>query len=122
MSIPTDYSAEAGASATRTLLSRSSRPTAIVYDNDVLAVAGLGVASEMGVAVPTDVSIVSFDDSAMIQLVRPSITSLTRDTVELGQRAATLLRAQIDATAPLASRPGPPLTLSVRESTARAQP
>ncbi|MBF4607147.1 LacI family DNA-binding transcriptional regulator [Curtobacterium sp. VKM Ac-1393] len=121
VSIPTDYSAEAGASATRTLLSRTSRPTAIVYDNDVLAVAGLGVASEMGVDVPADVSIVSFDDSAMIQLVRPSITSLTRDTVELGQRAATLLRAQIDADAPLPSRPGPPLTLSVRESTARAQ-
>lgn len=120
VSIPTDYSAEAGARATRTLLSRISRPTAIVYDNDVLAVAGLGVASEMGVAVPADVSIVSFDDSAMIQLVRPSITSLTRDTVELGQRAATLLRAQIDADAPLPSRPGPPLTLSVRESTARA--
>ncbi|MCS5510468.1 LacI family transcriptional regulator [Curtobacterium flaccumfaciens pv. flaccumfaciens] len=120
VSVPTDYSAEAGASATRTLLSRSVRPTAIVYDNDVLAVAGLGVASEMGVAVPGDVSIVSFDDSAMIRLVRPAITSLTRDTVELGQRAATLLRAQIDASAPLPSRPGPSLTLSVRESTGRA--
>lgn len=119
VSVPTDYSAEAGASATRTLLSRSVRPTAIVYDNDVLAVAGLGVASEMGVAVPGDVSIVSFDDSAMIRLVRPAITSLTRDTVELGQRAATLLRAQIDASAPLPSRPGPSLTLSVRESTGR---
>jgi DNA-binding LacI/PurR family transcriptional regulator len=85
----------------------------------VLAVAGLGVASEMGVRVPADVSIVSFDDSAMIRLVRPAITSLTRDTVELGQRAATLLRAQIDADDPLPSLPGPLLTLSVRESTGR---
>lgn len=116
-SVPTDYSAEAGAAATRALLSRQVRPTAIVYDNDVLAVAGLGVASEMGVQVPGEVSIVSFDDSAMIRLVRPSITSLTRDTVELGQRAATLLRAQIDADAPLPSLAGPALTLSVREST-----
>ncbi|WP_267424111.1 MULTISPECIES: LacI family DNA-binding transcriptional regulator [unclassified Curtobacterium] len=118
-SIPTDYSAENGAAATRDLLSRSVRPTAIVFDNDVLAVAGLGVASEMGVRVPADVSIVSFDDSAMIRLVRPAITSLTRDTVELGQRAATLLRAQIDADDPLPSLPGPLLTLSVRESTGR---
>ncbi|WP_439690409.1 LacI family DNA-binding transcriptional regulator [Curtobacterium sp. SP.BCp] len=117
VSVPTDYSAEAGARATRELLSRRDRPTAIIYDNDVLAVAGLGVASEMGVHVPGDVSIVSFDDSAMVRLVRPAITSLTRDTVELGQRAATLLRAQIDATEPLASLPGPALTLSVREST-----
>jgi DNA-binding LacI/PurR family transcriptional regulator len=118
-SIPTDYSAEAGAAATRRLLSGARRPTAIVFDNDVLAVAGLGVASEMGVRVPQDVSIVSFDDSAMIRLVRPAITSLTRDTVELGQRAAVLLREQIEADAPLPSRPGPELTLSVRESTAR---
>ncbi|PYY34542.1 LacI family transcriptional regulator [Curtobacterium sp. MCJR17_055] len=118
-SIPTDYSAEAGSAATRRLLSGARRPTAIVFDNDVLAVAGLGVASEMGVRVPQDVSIVSFDDSAMIRLVRPAITSLTRDTVELGQRAAVLLREQIEADAPLPSRPGPELTLSVRESTAR---
>lgn len=117
VSVPTDYSAEAGARATRELLSRRDRPTAIVYDNDVLAVAGLGVASEMGVRVPGDVSIVSFDDSAMVRLVRPAITSLTRDTVELGQRAATLLRTQIDAPEPLPSQPGPALTLSVREST-----
>lgn len=119
-SIPTDYSADAGAAATRTLLSAAVRPTAIVYDNDVLAVAGLGVASEMGAAVPDEISIVSFDDSAMIRLVRPSITSLTRDTVELGERAALLLREQIDADEPLPSRQGPALTLSVRESTARA--
>ncbi|MFZ7088913.1 LacI family DNA-binding transcriptional regulator [Curtobacterium sp. RRHDQ10] len=117
--IPTDYSAAAGASVTRTLLSRPVRPTAIVYDNDVLAVAGLGVAAEMGVAVPADLSIVSFDDSAMARLVRPALTTLTRDTVELGQRAAKLLLDQIEADAPLSSRPGPPLTLSVRDSTAR---
>jgi DNA-binding LacI/PurR family transcriptional regulator len=121
-SVPTDYSAEAGAAATRRLLSATTRPTAIVFDNDVLAVAGLGVASEMGVRVPQDVSIVSFDDSAMIRLVRPAITSLTRDTVELGQRAAVLLREQIESDAPLPSRPGPELTLSVRESTARVTP
>jgi DNA-binding LacI/PurR family transcriptional regulator len=120
-SVPTDYSAEAGAAATRRLLSGATRPTAIVFDNDVLAVAGLGVASEMGVRVPQDVSIVSFDDSAMIRLVRPAITSLTRDTVELGQRAAVLLREQIEADAPLPSRPGPELTLSVRESTGRVE-
>jgi DNA-binding LacI/PurR family transcriptional regulator len=120
VSIPTDYSAEAGARATRTLLSGTDRPTAIVYDNDVLAVAGLGVTSEMGIAVPHAVSIVSFDDSAMIRLVRPAITSLTRDTVELGQRAAVLLREQIDSGAVLPSRPGPSLTLSVRDSTGRA--
>lgn len=117
-SLTTDYSAAEGEHATRRLLSRSEPPTAIVYDNDVLAVAGLGVASEMGVPVPDRLSIISFDDSAMARLVRPSLTTLTRDTVELGERAARLLLDQIDAGKTLPSRPGPALTLSARDSTA----
>ncbi|WP_258368602.1 LacI family DNA-binding transcriptional regulator [Curtobacterium sp. MCBD17_013] len=118
-SFTTDYSSDAGAAITRTLLVGPRRPTAIVYDNDVLAVAGLGVAAEMGVPVPDDLSIASFDDSAMARLVRPALTTLTRDTVELGERAARLLLEQVEARSPLTSRPGPALTLSVRESTAR---
>ncbi|WP_314146011.1 LacI family DNA-binding transcriptional regulator [uncultured Leifsonia sp.] len=117
-SLTTDYSAAEGEHATRRLLSEPEPPTAIVYDNDVLAVAGLGVASEMGVPVPDRLSIISFDDSAMARLVRPSLTTLTRDTVELGERAARLLLDQIDAGKTLPSRRGPALTLSARDSTA----
>lgn len=116
--LTTDYSAENGASMTRMLLSRTHRPSAIVYDNDVLAVAGLGVAQEMGVAVPRELSIASFDDSILARLVRPSLTTLTRDTVELGERAARLLLAQVVSPEPLGSLEGPALTLSVRDSTA----
>ena len=50
--VNTDYMAESGATVTRQLLSGREPPTAIVYDNDVLAVAGLGVAHEMGLSVP----------------------------------------------------------------------
>ncbi|MDQ0643797.1 DNA-binding LacI/PurR family transcriptional regulator [Microbacterium murale] len=50
--ISTDFSDEQGGEATRSLLSRFDRPTALVYDSDVMAVAGLGVANEMGVEVP----------------------------------------------------------------------
>lgn len=117
-SLTTNYSATEGETVTRSLLSRSAPPTAIVYDNDVLAVAGLGVAAEMGVSVPDRLSIVSFDDSAMARLVRPSLTTLTRDTVELGERAARLLLDHIEAGRPQPSRPGPALVLSARDSTA----
>ncbi|GAA4183961.1 LacI family DNA-binding transcriptional regulator [Gryllotalpicola kribbensis] len=117
-STPTDYSAEAAASETRRLLSLPERPTAIVYDNDVMALAGLRVAHEMGIAVPGSLSIASFDDSLMVRLVRPSITTLTRDTVELGEVAVRTLLDALDATAPVPSRPGPAPQLSVRESTA----
>ncbi|MEH3090318.1 MAG: LacI family DNA-binding transcriptional regulator [Microbacterium arborescens] len=123
VSVETDYSAEQSAEATRDLLGRDAagRPTAIVYDNDVMALAGLRVAQELGVAVPGEVSIASFDDSIAMRLVRPSITALTRDTYALGELAARTLMAVI-AAEPVASVPAVPPSLSARESTAPLPP
>ena len=116
--VVTDFSPAAATSATRTLLSRSVRPSAIVYDNDVMAIAGLRVAQEMGVAVPAGLSVASFDDSVVTGLVHPSITCLTRDTFSLGEQAAVFLLERIDAAGPLVSRRGPIPALTIRESTA----
>lgn len=117
----TDFSPAAATTVTRTLLSRADRPGAIVYDNDVMAIAGLRVSQEMGIAVPAALSIASFDDSVVTGLVHPSITCLTRDTFALGEQAATFLRETIDAADPLPSRPGPIPVLTIRESTAAPQ-
>ncbi len=94
--ITTDYMAETGARVTRQLLSDRTPPTAIVYDNDVLAVAGLGVAHEMGLSVPRDVSIVAWDDSLYTQAVHPPLTAVTRDIAAMGMHAATALLALIE--------------------------
>lgn len=117
--VTTDFSPAVAAAVTRRLLSAPQRPTAIVYDNDVMAVAGLRVAQEMGVEVPRDLSIASFDDSVIAELVRPSLTAMTRDTFDLGERAARLLLDQIDSSERLPSRAGTDPVLTVRESTAR---
>lgn len=90
VSLPTDFSDAEGAAATRTLLSRG-RPSAIVFDSDVMALAGLGVAMEMGVRVPGELSIVAFDDSVLTRVTHPSITSLSRDTVALGGQVAEVM-------------------------------
>ncbi len=47
ISIEADYTGELGAWATREMLSRPDPPTAIFYDNDVMAVAGLGEAQRI---------------------------------------------------------------------------
>jgi DNA-binding LacI/PurR family transcriptional regulator len=91
VTVSTDYSGEEGARATRRLLSAASRPTAIVYDNDIMAIAGLAVAQEMGVAVPDGLSIVAFDDSPLCRLVHPPLTALVRDIPAYGARAARQL-------------------------------
>lgn len=93
--VPADYTGELSARITRRLLSSSPRPTAIMYDNDVMAVAGLAVAQEMGVAVPGDLSIVAWDDSPLCRLVHPPLTSLGRDIPAYGAHAARILLGAI---------------------------
>jgi DNA-binding LacI/PurR family transcriptional regulator len=67
-----------------------------VYDNDIMAVAGVGTAAELGRSVPADVSLVAWDDSPLCRLTHPSLTALVRDTYGFGQRAARRLMAVID--------------------------
>jgi DNA-binding LacI/PurR family transcriptional regulator len=94
--VTTDYMAESGARATRQLLTDRRPPSAIVYDNDVLAVAGLGVAHEMGLLVPRDVSLVAWDDSLYTQAVHPPLSAVTRDIVAMGMHAAQALLTSLD--------------------------
>ena len=97
--VETDYSAESGARETRRLLSSPQAPTAIVFDSDLLAVTGLGVAQQMGFSVPDDVSIVGWDDSLISQVVHPPLTAITRDIEAFGIAAARHLLAAVEGEA-----------------------
>jgi DNA-binding LacI/PurR family transcriptional regulator len=94
--VETDYSAESGSRATRKLLSSPTPPSAILFDSDLLAVTGLGVAQQMGFAVPDDLSIVGWDDSLISQVVHPPLTAITRDITAYGVTAARRLFDAID--------------------------
>jgi DNA-binding LacI/PurR family transcriptional regulator len=101
VTVPSDYTGEEGSRATRRLLSSTPRPTAIIYDNDIMAVAGLAVAQEMRLSVPADLSIVAWDDSLLCSLVHPPLTALSRDIPAYGSRAARqLLTLIVDGAAP----------------------
>ena len=97
--VETDYSSEQGTRATRKLLSLPDPPTAIIFDSDLLAVTGLGVAHGMGFSVPDDLSIVGWDDSLISQVVHPPLTAITRDITGFGIEAARHLLAAIDGEA-----------------------
>ncbi|MET8974974.1 LacI family DNA-binding transcriptional regulator [Streptomyces sp. NPDC004539] len=89
--VATDYSGEAGARATRSMLTAADRPTAIVYDNDIMAVAGLSVAQEMGVRVPDDVSLLAWDDSQLCRLTHPTLSAMSHDVHGFGAEVARTL-------------------------------
>lgn len=121
VSVAADYTAEHGAETTRDLLKQASPPTAIVYDNDVMALAGLGAAQRMGVRVPADLSIVVWDDSALCELVHPAFTALRRDIPATGTHAARILREAAAGGHPESLQETPPVLL-IRDSTAPARP
>jgi len=98
--VETDFEPESGARATRKLLSKPEHPTAIVYDSDLLAVTGLGVAHQMGFSVPDDISIIAWDDSLICGVVHPPLTAVTRDIPAYGAAATKLLLAAIDGHSP----------------------
>jgi DNA-binding LacI/PurR family transcriptional regulator len=99
-----NFTGEGGARATRRLLQRRRRPTAIVYANDVMAIAGLRVARELRLRVPRDLSIVGFDDVPLAEHVHPPLTTIRQHPVAAGAAAAKLLLQRLR---------GEPLTVPV---------
>ena len=66
-----------------------------------MAVSALGVAREMGISVPGQLSLVAGDDSQLCAMVHPAITALSRDISAYGVHAArTLLNLIEKGTAP----------------------
>jgi DNA-binding LacI/PurR family transcriptional regulator len=115
--VATDYTPTRGAEATRELLRSTRPPTAIFYDNDVMTVAGLGMAQRMGVSVPSALSVVSWDDSLLCELIHPSVTALRRDIAAVGAAAARMLR-ELAAGGKPANFAEPIPVLQIRDSSA----
>jgi len=94
--ITSDFSAQGGANATSQLLDLDEPPTAIVYANDLMAIAGMSTALSRGVEVPGQLSITGFDDAPLSAYIQPALTTVRTDVVGWGRAAATQLLAVID--------------------------
>ncbi len=90
-SIDTIWWPEYARQAVRTYLEQGHRPTAFVCLNDRIAMGTYQAAHDMGVAVPQDLSVVSFDDSDLAGWLRPQLTSVAIPHFEMGRRAVELL-------------------------------
>lgn len=114
--VEADYSAEAGVRALRELLAGDPPPTAVVFDNDVMAVAAEQELIRSGVPVPGRVSLLACDDSPLCELAVPPLSALSIDVHEHGR---TLGRAVVAALAgaPPRDYDGPPIRIRRRDST-----
>jgi len=85
-----DYSRESGAEAVRSLLDGGEPVTAIVFDNDLMAVGGLAQLAASGVRVPEEMSVVAWDDSVRCQMSLPPLAALSHDVREVGRVAGSI--------------------------------
>jgi LacI family transcriptional regulator len=76
-------------------LLETERPSAIFAADNLLAEETWHVLRARGLVLPTDISLVGFDDVQWTEMVSPGITVVAQPTIELGRRAAALLLRRI---------------------------
>ena len=86
---------DAGQEGARILMKRGISTTALICATDFLAIGLIKELSKHGYQFPRDQVIVGFDDIEQSFLVRPSLTSVRQNFVELGSKAAQLLVSKI---------------------------
>ena len=86
-----EFTAAGGARAVRTLLDRPDRPTAVFVSSDVQALGVLSACNQLGVHVPRDLAVVSFDGSDAAAYSNPPLTCVRQPVEELARRAVSHL-------------------------------
>ena len=90
-----EWSEEAGAHGMGALLDSGTAFTAVIAGNDQLALGAYGALTERGLACPTDVSVVGFNDTPYMDKVFPPMTTIRIPHFDLGAEAARLLLEQL---------------------------
>lgn len=101
---PGDYTEEGGYEGARALLGHDPRPTAILASNDLAALGALDAIEEAGLAVPDDVSLVGYDNTALAALRHVSLSTVHQPRRQIGQMAMRALLRRFEGAATRARR------------------
>jgi DNA-binding LacI/PurR family transcriptional regulator len=89
------YSLEAGQAAATRLL--NAGVTAIVCASDPMALGAIRAVRRAGLSVPQDVSVVGYDDSALMNCTEPPLTTVRQPIEPMGRTIIELLLRQISS-------------------------
>jgi LacI family transcriptional regulator len=91
-----DFTYDVGYRVALELLDRPVRPTAILAQNDDMAVAAIAAARDLGLSVPQDLSVAGFDNSEVSRTAWPPLTTVHQPVREMAWDAANRLIAMLD--------------------------
>ncbi|CAI8699450.1 LacI family DNA-binding transcriptional regulator [Pseudomonas sp. IT-P176] len=94
--LESDFTSTGGYNAAATLLT-SNPPTAIFAGNDMMGIGVLRAAAERNIRVPSELSVIGFDDIQMSRYVYPALTTVGQSILQLGEMAAQVLLRRIAA-------------------------
>ena len=91
---------DGGRAACATLLDRKPEIDAIIAYNDLVAIGAMQVCLESGRKVPEDIAIIGFDDIPLASIIRPRLTTLHVNLMEIGSLAIKTLLENLDGDQP----------------------
>ena len=100
----------------RTLLTAPDHPTAVLVSDDILAVVLEQLCGKLGLRIPQDLSIVSFNNSLFSRITSPQLTTVDVNPYQLGMEAASQTINHIENPNLLATKIIVPHRLIQRES------
>jgi LacI family transcriptional regulator len=86
-----DFTFASGEVGARHLLGLAEPPTAIIASSDKMSLATLEVARDLGLSVPGDLSLISFDDTPIARFAVPPLTSVDQPIAATASRAVELI-------------------------------
>ena len=113
------HTAQGGQKAMSALLRLSRHPTAVVSSNDWTAIGALHAIHDAGLRVPSDISLVGFDDIPLVSYTNPSLTTVRMSAADVGSTAFEALFKLIGGERLEGDVYQVPTRLVVRESTAK---
>ncbi|MDP5274071.1 LacI family DNA-binding transcriptional regulator [Chengkuizengella axinellae] len=90
-----DFTIEGGREVAATILAENNPATAIFACNDLLAMGVIQAAREIGVEIPSDLSIIGFDNTILASLCDPPLTTIAQPIQDMGKQVVELLVKEI---------------------------
>jgi DNA-binding LacI/PurR family transcriptional regulator len=121
LTVESGYDREGGENGISQVLSLAKRPTAIFATNHLVAAGAMLGAQRRGLKVPDDLSVASFYDGPVAELLNPTVTAVSFPLERLGYESVSMLvDLMLGATVKCRSLVIPHERIVERKSTARA--
>ncbi|MCL6570663.1 MAG: LacI family DNA-binding transcriptional regulator [Bacillus sp. (in: Bacteria)] len=91
-----EFLREGGQEGVAELMALEQRPTALVVADDFMALGVLNKLDELGIKVPEDISIVSFNNVLLAEMAKPPLTSVDINIFDLGYQASKNLIQKVE--------------------------